>query len=202
MNNTHGTDLTILQEFFAAATQRASAAMSNWTNGQVSLALEEVREAPLEEVASNLDLSDDLLTMVVLGIQGELGGQLILAFDDLNGRKLAATLLGRQFSESAEWTELDQSAVMETGNILASAYLNELTRLTDHKLVPTAPFFVQDFGASVLAQVLAAQAVLSDRVLICRTRFEFNQQQVNWSLFFVPGDELLQMLLAAVAASV
>jgi chemotaxis protein CheC len=202
MNDTHGTDLTILQEFFAAATQRGSTAMSNWTSGQVSLSLDDVREAPLEEVATNLDLSDDLLTMVVLGIQGDLGGQLILAFDDVNGRKLSATLLGRQFSESAEWSELDQSAVMETGNILASAYLNELTRLTDHKLVPTAPFFVQDFGASVLAQVLAAQAVMSDRVLICRTRFEFNQEQVNWSLFFVPGDDLLQMLLAAVTASV
>lgn len=202
MNATHGTDLTMLQDFFAAATQRGSAAMSNWTSGQVTLSLDEVREAAIEDATCNLDLNDDLLTMVVLGIQGDFGGQLILAFDDVNGRKLAATLLGRSFVTDAQWSELDQSAVMETGNILASAYLNELTRLTNHKLVPTAPYFVQDFGASVLAQVLAAQAVMSDRVLICRTRFEFNHQQVNWSLFFVPGDELLQMLLTAVTASV
>ena len=201
MNDAIGADLTALQDFFAAATNRGSAAMSNWTSGRVTLSLDEVREAPLEEVAAGLDLSDDLLTMVVLGIQGNLGGQLILAFDDVNGRSLAATLLGRQVSQSSEWSELDQSAVMETGNILASAYLNELTRLTGRELVPTAPYFVQDFGESVLAQILAAQAVMSDRVLICQTRFEFNQQQVNWSLFFVPSDELLQALLAAVSVA-
>lgn len=199
MNDLNPTTLTDLHEFFAAATQRGSAAMSAWTSGQVSLSLDEISEAAIEELTASLDLSDELLTMVVLGIQGELGGQLILAFDDVNGRKLAATLLSRPFVTDASWSELDQSAVMETGNILASAYLNELTRLTNRKLVPTAPCFVQDFGASVLEQVLAAQAVLSDRVLICRTRFEFNQQQVNWSLFFVPSEELLQMLLTAVA---
>ncbi len=195
-------DLASLRDFFSAATHHASVAMCQWTSGRVTLSLDELREAPLEEAAAELEIGDDLLTMVVLGVQGELGGQLILAFDDENGRKLAASLLGRAVSNSPEWSELDQSAVMETGNILASAYLNELTRLTCRKLVPTAPYFVQDFGASVLMQVLAAQSLTSDRVLVCRTRFEFNNQHVNWSLFFVPGDELLQTMLAAVQTSV
>lgn len=194
-------DLDSLGEFFSAATHHASAAMCQWTSGRVSLSLDEVHEAPVEEAAAELDIGDDLLTMVVLGVQGDLGGQMILAFDDENGRKLAASLLGREVSDSPEWSELDQSAVMETGNILASAYLNELTRLTSRKLVPTAPYFVQDFGASVLTQVLAAQSLVSERVLVCRTRFEFNKQHVNWSLFFVPGDELLQTMLDAVQDS-
>ena len=206
MNETATVDLALLGEFFSAATHHASLAMCQWTSGRVTLALDELRDAPLEELAGELDIGDDLLTMVVLGVQGncvlgELGGQLILAFDDENGRMLAASLLGRDVSTDPEWSELDQSAVMETGNILASAYLNELTRLTGRKWVPTAPYFVQDFGASVLAQVLAAQSLAGDRALICRTRFEFDQRQVNWSLFFVPSEELLQTLLAAVQTS-
>lgn len=199
MYDTQTLDLALLGDFFSAATQHASQAMCQWTNGRVALSLDEIREAALEEATAGLNIGDELLTMVVLGVQGDLGGQLILAFDDENGRKLAATLLGRKVSP--EWTELDQSAVMETGNILASAYLNELTRLLGRKLVPTAPYFVQDFGESVLAQVLASQSLSSEQVLICRTLFEFNKQQVNWSLFFVPSDELLQTLLAAVQTS-
>ncbi|WP_254510156.1 chemotaxis protein CheC [Anatilimnocola floriformis] len=206
MNATAPFDPALLGDFFSAATQHASLAMSQWTNGRVSLSLDELREAPLEEVSAELDMGDDLLTMVVLGVQGDgvqggMGGQLILAFDDENGRTLAASLLGREVVANAGWSELDQSAVMETGNILASAYLNELTRLTRRKLIPSAPFFVQDFGASVLAQVLAGQSLAGDRALICRTRFEFDQRQVNWSLFFVPSEELLQTLLTAVQTS-
>lgn len=201
MYETPTLDLALLGEFFSAATHHASVAMCQWTNGRVAMSLDEVREAAVEEASTELDVGEELLTMVVLGVQGDLGGQLILAFDDENGRQLAASLLGREVSNSPEWSELDQSAVMETGNILASAYLNELTRLTCRKLVPTAPYFVQDFGASVLTQVLAAQAIVTERVLVCRTRFEFNQQHVNWSLFFVPSDELLQAMLAAVQES-
>jgi chemotaxis protein CheC len=202
MNDQPTLDLALLRDIFSAATQHASVAMCQWTGGRVALSLDEIREAPLEQLAAEIDIGDELLTMVVLGVQGSCGGQLILAFDDENGRQLAASLLGREVSTDAEWSELDQSAVMETGNILASAYLNELTRLAGCKLVPTAPYFMQDFGASVLSQVLAAQSLAGDRALICQTKFEFNHQQVNWSLFFVPGEELLQSLAAAVGSLV
>lgn len=202
MNDQPVLNSTLLGEIFSAATQHASDAMCQWTSGRVVLSLDEIRAAALEQLAAEIDLGDDLLTMVVLGVQGICGGQLILAFDDENGRQLAASLLGRDLSTNREWSELEQSAVMETANILASAYLNELTRFSGHKLVPTAPYFVQDFGAAILSQVLATQSLTGDRALICQTRFEFNDQLVNWRLFFVPGEELLQSLAAAVGSLV
>ncbi len=192
--------LNLLGQMFAAATEHASVAMSGWTSGQVTLSLDEVQEIPLEEASSVLDMGDNLLTMVVLGIQGDPGGQLILAFDETNGRQLAASLLGRDVCEEPEWSALEQSAIMETGNILASAYLNELTRLTDRNLSPSAPTFLQDYGASVLEQAIMAQAMVSDRVLLCRTRFEFKKREMNWSVFFVPSQELVQSMNHALYA--
>lgn len=143
----------------------------------------------------------ELVTMVVLGVEGSDGAQLILAFDDASGRRLAASLLRREPSESPEWTELEKSAVMETGNILASAYLNELTRLANRKLVPTAPQFVQDYGMSVLEQALIMQAMTSDEVMVSRTRFEFDSEQVNWKLMFFPDETLRESLQRAVLAA-
>jgi len=186
--------LRLLEQFFASATQHASVAMCHWTNGRVRLSLDQLAESPLEEAAAQLDLDMDLLTMVVLGVKGDLGGQLILAFDDENGRRLAASLLKRPVADEPQWSELEKSAIMETGNILGSAYLNELTRLTDHDLKPTAPYFIQDFGASVLQQALMMQAATADRVLVCQTRFEFNEQEVNWNVFFVPSQELVHAM--------
>ncbi|MCA9268132.1 MAG: chemotaxis protein CheC, partial [Planctomycetales bacterium] len=134
----------------------------------------------------------------VIGVDVAPGSQLILTFEEESGRQLAAALTGREFDPSAPWSDLEKSAVMETGNILGSAYLNELTRLTDRELRPSAPYFCQDFAASVLEQALMTQAMTTDRVLVCRTRFEFNQQRVQWSVFFVPSEELLQMMSDAV----
>ena len=181
-----------IRELLASATRHASESMSRWTRGRVDLALEDVCDVAIEEAASHLDLGPDLVTMVVLGEAQSSGNQLILVFDDVNGRKLAAALTGKEETADGPWTPLEQSALMETGNIFGSSYFGELCRLTDKTLLPTAPFFVQDYGASVLEQVLMVHAATSERVLVSRTRFEFESRRVNWNVVFLADPALRQ----------
>lgn len=183
--------------FLHAATAHAAEAMSRWTHGQVRLSLQDVRESPLEEALEALDLGADLLTMINLDVQGDYGGRLVLSFDDANGRLLASSLLGGRCAGGAEWSELERSAVMETANIFASAYLSELAQRLGCRLTPSAPFLTQDYGACVLEQALLCQALTSNTVLSCQTRFELNQHQLRWSVFFVPDQSLLEAMRAA-----
>jgi len=183
-------ELEVLHQLFASATHDASAAMCRWTDGLITLTLDEVREIPLEDACIELNLGDDLLTMVVLSLEGEVGGEMILTFDEKNGRQLVASLLGRDVAEESEWTSLEKSALTETGNILGCAYINAITRLIDHELVPSPPYFIQDYGASVLQQALMAQAMTCDKVLICRTGFHREGEELNWRVLFVPTGAL------------
>ncbi len=190
-------ELEVLHQLFTSATHDASAAMCRWTDGLITLSLDEVREIPLEDVCTELDLGDDLLTMVVLSLEGEIGGEMILTFDDENGRHLAASLLGRSITEGSEWTDLEKSALTETGNILGCAYMNAITRLIDHQLVPSAPYFIQDYGASVLQQALMAQAMSCDKVVVCRTGFHREGRELNWRVLFVPTLSMRQAMESA-----
>jgi len=186
--------LALLNQLFTSATNNASAAMSQWTNGQITLTLDEVREIALEDISTELDIGEELLTMVVLNLEGDLGGQLIITFDEANGRKLAASLLERDVNTEPEWNELEQSALNETGNILACAYLKEVTSVIEQTIVPSPPHFFQDYGFSVLQQAVMPQALDSDRVLICRTIFQRQGEELNWNVFFVPTEALLELL--------
>ena len=145
-----------------------------------------VAQVALEEVGDELDIGDELLTMVVLTIAGEVGGNLILMFDELNGRQLAASLLGREAGTDPEWSELEKSALTETGNILGCAYVNALTRLIGTDLMPSAPYFIQDFGASVLQQAVMTQSAGSDRLLLCQIGFRRDEQELDWRVVFCP----------------
>ena len=194
-------DLEVLRQLLASATHDASAAMSRWTDGLITLTLDEVRELPLENVCRELNIDDSLLTMVVLSLEGELGGEMVLTFDEENGRQLAASLLGREVNQDPVWSDLEKSALTETGNILSCAYMNAVTRLIDHELVPSAPYFVHDFGASVLQQALMVQAMTNDKVLICRTGFHREGEQLNWHVLFVPTDGLRNRMGSALQAS-
>ncbi|MHB9046096.1 MAG: chemotaxis protein [Pirellulales bacterium] len=194
-------NLDFLRQLFGSATHDASAAMCRWTNGLISLTLDEVCEVPLEEICGELDFGDELLTMVVLTLEGAVGGQMILTFDDRNGRQLAVSLLECDPSDGPEWSDLEKSALMETGNILGCAYVNALTRLIGKELIPSPPYFLQDYGASVLEQALMTQAMTSDRVLVCRTGFHRRGEELNWNVFFVPTSTMRHAMEEAMGAT-
>ena len=178
--------LGVLHELFASATHDASAAMCRWTDGLITVTLDEVRQIALEEVSAELDIGDELLTMVVLTLQGEVGGNLILVFDEPGGRQLAASLLRREAGTEPEWSDIEKSALTETGNILGCAYVNALSRLIGTDLAPSAPYFIQDFGASVLQQAVMTQALTSDILLLCEIGFHREGEALDWRVVFVP----------------
>ncbi len=190
-----------LQELFASATHDASAAMCRWTDGIITVTLDEVRHVPLEDASSELAVGDELLTMVVMTLDGELGGSLVLMFDELNGRQLAAALLGREAGTEPQWSELEKSELMETGNILGCAYVNALTRLIGTDLRPSAPCFIQDFGASVLQQALMMQAAASDSLLLCEIGFHRKGAKLDWRVVFVPTPGLQNALQRSLHAA-
>jgi chemotaxis protein CheC len=178
--------LDVLHELFASATHNASAAMCRWTDGLITVTLDKIRQVPLEEVSAQLNIGDELLTMVVLTLQGEVGGNLILVFDERGGRQLAASLLRRPVGTEPEWGDIEKSALTETGNILGCAYVNALSRLIGADLAPSAPSFIQDFGASVLQQAVMAQALTSDTLLLCEIGFHRQGEELDWRVIFVP----------------
>jgi chemotaxis protein CheC len=187
--------LRILHHVLSNATNHASAAMCRWINGVITLTLDEIYEVPLEDVLSTLKVGDEMVTAVVLTLDGAESGQLILMFDEGQGRHLAASLLQREPGTDPEWSELEQSALCETGNILGCAYMNALTKLVDVELVPSIPYFLQDYGASVLEQALMSQALTMDNVLICNTRFHRGGEELNWNVLFVPSNQLRAKLV-------
>lgn len=195
--NANDPQLQVLQNVLGAATDEASKAMSVWTGGKISLTLDCIREIPLEMVTQEFDLGMDLLTMVVLTIEGEIGGTMILTFDEENGRRLAATLFKQDVSTDTEWTELERSALNETGNILGCAYFNAIARLVECEFVPSPPTFLQDYGVCVLEQALMQQAHETTDVLICQTTFLQGSEKLNWNILFVPDPKMHETLRAA-----
>lgn len=193
-----GVRLQMLHQIFASATHDASAAMCRWTGGLVTLALDEVREVPLEEVCAAMNVGDEMMTMVVLTAADEIGGQMILAFGDESSQKLAGFLWNREPGEGPEWDELVLAALAETGNILGCAYLNALSRLIHVELVPSAPLLMRDYLASAIEQALLPQAMACDRLVVCRTVFRREDETLDWRVFFVPTHAMRERIEKAI----
>jgi chemotaxis protein CheC len=185
---------TAWHSVFEPATESASQAMQAWTNGQVMLSLSGVQELPLEEVSAALLGGDELSLIVVLDLVGPFGGQFIMQLTEPSARELVALLLHRPVDSLVAWGELENSVVAETGNILASAYLNQITLLTGCRVMPSPPQIVHDYAASVLESAVLSQAMACERVLLCQTRFQLQGEPIPWNVLFVPSLDLLMQL--------
>lgn len=191
-----------LKANFERATSNASEAISKWTNDRVSLRIQGLIEAPIEEVSGMLEYSCEFLLGVTTFVEkdnGEPSGQLTWTLNEQDGRRLAAAILDRDSAlvEEGELSALEKSALTETGNILSSAYLNELSACCEVNLRPSIPYLVRDFAASIIEQAIMPQAIEADRALISRVVFEFDGQELDWNLLFLPGLELQEKLKSA-----
>lgn len=182
---------------FGPAIEAASRALTVWTQGRVSLTLDEVRELPLVDLGEAIPGGDAVATVVSLDVCGDVGGQFLLALDDEGASRLAALLLDRPSRPFSDWTEIDRSALLETGNILGSAYLSALTGVTGLTLFPSPPTMTRDYLACLLEQAVMVQAVENDELLLVRTCFRHLNEKIDWNMVFVPSPELMNVLRTA-----
>lgn len=187
---------------FAPAAQSASDSLSRWTNGRIQLELDDVAEIGMEQLTQFLPVENAPSTMVIVGIAGDLGGQLILIFDDSSARTLVQSLLNRNISAPEAWGELECSALRETGNICASAFLSAIRAFAAQAvLLPNPPTIVRDYVSCVIEQAVMPQLIENDALLLCQTRMTCEGQAIEFSSLFVPTPLLVEALRRFITTS-
>lgn len=188
--------LDALSRAFHLGSAQASTALASWLGRPSVVELDSLEQVPLEQASELLLVSgDEPLCFCAATVEGSLTGELILAFDDASGWALADLVLEQSRGVTRQWTELATSVALETTNIVCCAYLNALAEsCPGGTLLPSPPRFNRDFAASLLEFALMEQALVSDQVLVARTRFTIDEVQVNWTLLFIPQGDGLHVL--------
>lgn len=197
------------------AAERASSALTMWIGRPSMIRVESLDQLSLNEATAVLGESEDPVCFCAMAVTGWLTGQLILTFDDASGLALANLVLHGSAGDSAEsdtaerdWGEVEQSAAMETANILGCAFLNALAGHskefieTDGGLIPSPPCFNRDFAESLLQFALMGQAAEHSMVFLTQTRFEVSDAPLNLTLLFVPDGPSLATLHRVLPAAV
>ena len=178
------------QEIFRHAAVEASAALSKWLGRPTTIAINKVAALPLPEAVGMLGAGDAPLVACAMHITGPFTGLLVLTCDDASGLALAEMILAGAGGSDGEWGDLQQSALVETANIIGCAYLNTVARPTvsggADAIMPSPPWFVRDYAATVMESIVMTQATSSDTVFLTHSDFLIEGSPVTWSLIFVP----------------
>jgi chemotaxis protein CheC len=187
-----GRQLRRLESAFHAGADEASTAMASWLGVPSLIVVESLDQAPLQAAGNLLGDPEATLCACSMRLSGSMSGQLVFAFEDGCGLSLADLLLDRPPGASAAWGVVEESAALESANIIGCAYLNAFARTLSaegpavHELIPSPPLFQRDFAGSLLQSLIMNQAMETNTVFLARTRFEIRGQPLNWTLLLIP----------------
>jgi chemotaxis protein CheC len=182
-----------LVRLFQTGADAAAVALSRWLGRPASIAVRDVELLPLEVAADLLGSGEEPVCGAGMPIGGALSGILLLVADDAAGLALADLLVGRSIGTGRIWGEVEESATLETANIVGCAYLNAIAAALSvgesegaGSIIPSPPTFVREYAPALMEGLLIDQAALSDTVFLTRTEFAIDGAPVRCALVFVP----------------
>ncbi|WP_312560165.1 chemotaxis protein CheC, partial [Anaerospora sp.] len=111
---------------------------------------------------------------------------------------LVDMLMGRGQGATTSLNSMDESALMEIGNILAGAYLNALSHFTKLTLLPSIPALAIDMAGAILSVILIQLGQMGDHALVIETEFTTEADGVKGHFFLIPDPGSLSTILAAI----
>jgi chemotaxis protein CheY-P-specific phosphatase CheC len=167
-----------------AACEHAAEVLTRFVGAPVAAVFEGARRVEPNMVVAVLGGAEPEIMGVLVEMTGSLRGELFFGFPPASADLLARALTG----EGVE-TEIGESAVKETTNILASSWLSALGRIESLELHPTAPVHARDMTGAIVDEVVTRYVDEDDAVSIVETRFSFKTEMVSaMILVFVKGD--------------
>jgi chemotaxis protein CheC len=124
------------------------------TNRTIMITVPRVNIRPLEETCNTVGTPEEVMAAILMHMMGDLTGRALLLFPQRSARTLCDFLMRRELGTTQEFGEMEQSALKEAGNILASAYLNALSDFMGMMLVPSVPSLVIDLSGAVLTSAV------------------------------------------------
>lgn len=194
-----GTDMNLdsvqmdaLQELANIGAAHSATTLSQMVNSQIDMSVPEINVVDISRVGEFL--GDEMTTMVIFELQGDVphGGYLVLHFPRESAIRTANILLGGSQNPDHPLNEMDQSAILEVGNIMISAFLTASSDLLGFMMLPSPPHLIVDMAHAAITSLIAQMTVEVDDVILFRIKLNAPDQNISGNILIFLEVAMLQ----------
>ena len=191
--------LDALREVANIGAGHAATALSQMVGETIMISVPTINIARLEDVPPQVGEPDQPVAAVLMHMLGDLTGRTLLVFPRRTAVRLAELLLHRP-SPADTFSEMQQSAIKEAGNILSSAYMNALSDFMGMMLLPSPPSLAIDMSTAVLTTAYLQFGSDKDYVFCVESEFRLSDigERLSGYFLLLPDAASLQAILKAV----
>ncbi len=186
----------ILKEIGNIGAGNATTALAQLVNSKIDMGVPQVSLVDFSNITDTFESEEEILVGILLGLEGDISGMMMFLLDVKSAHNLVNILVGNAEEYDEPFSEMEQSAISEIGNIIAGAYLSALSELTKLKIYPTIPFLAIDMVGALLSVPAIEYGLIGDKVLLIQTGFG-EDEVVNGYFLMVPELDSYDKILSS-----
>lgn len=181
----------------------ASKALSKFIGQRIEVGVPFATVAPLTELPEAVGSREELVVGIYLPVSGVLEGSILLIFPQESALTLTDLLMGREVGTTKALEEMDRSALMEVGNILAGHCLTALSQFLGIQMVENVPDIARDMVGAVIDSLIVKYSQKAERALMIVVELSTKKKVKIESYFYLMfGREESQTILNAIRRKV
>lgn len=188
-----------LNELGNIASSHAMTSLAEMTGMTMGMAVPTVDVVQIKEIKNRIE-TEKIVAGILVRLEGSFSGYLQVLFPERSALAMIDILMGKMPGETVSIeTEMDESALMEIANILASAFCDAIADFLQFSLLPSPPSFALDMVGAVVETaivVLVAEARENEHVILFRCDFnDENERGIYGYILLFPHQDCLRKIL-------
>ena len=184
-----------MRELGNIGTGNAVNALSQLLNCPLEIDTPNLRILPFQQLTEILTEAETPLAGIMVEVFKEVEGMFLFLLDETFTRQIVHLALGVEMWDFMSLTEMEESLLLELGNIMCGAYIRALSQLLDVEMDVSVPQIKIDMGGAILTDAALRFLRTGDELLMIDNLFRMDIGTFSRRILFLPEMDSLQVLL-------
>lgn len=183
-----------IQELGNIGAAHAATTLSQMLGSTVEMSVPAIKAIDLSELGNYM--GEEPAALVAFELQGEIphGGYVVFYISRESAVRLTNTMLGLT-EMNRPLNEMDESALLEVGNIMVSAFLDATAELLGFVMLPSPPALTIDMAHAAMSSLIAQMGEEVDEVLLFSTELVCAEHKVDSDIIMMPESSTLARIV-------
>jgi chemotaxis protein CheC len=183
-----------IQELGNIGAAHAATTLSQMLGSTIEMSVPAVNVVDLSHLADYM--GEESAAMVAFELQGDIahGGYILFYITRESAIRMTNTMLGLT-ETNRPLSEMDESALLEVGNIMVSAFLDATAELLGFVMLPSPPALTIDMAHAAMQSLIAQMQEETNEVLLFSTELICEEFKVDSDIIMMPERSTLNRII-------
>lgn len=174
-----------IQELGNIGAAHAATSLSVMLGSLIEMNVPAIKIVDLSQLGNYM--GEESAAMVVFELQGDIphGGYMLFYITRESAVRMTNAMLGMT-EINRPLSEMDESALIEVGNIMVSAFLDATAELLGLVMIPSPPALTIDMAHAAMQSLIATMREETDEVLLFSTELVCKEYKIDSDIIMMP----------------